>query len=80
MMRPGLTYEKMIAERGAIIVACNLALTVISGLAGQKIGVSAEQAKAEWTAGLLPGVALANSGVYAVNRAQERGCSYCYGG
>ncbi len=80
MMRPGLTYEKMIADRGAVIVACNLALTVISGMAGQRIGLSAEQAKAEWTAGLLPGVALAHSSVYAVNRAQEKGCTYCYGG
>lgn len=80
MMRPGLTYEKMIADRGAVIVACNLALTVISGMASQSAGVSAEQAKAEWTAGLIPGVALAHSGVYAVNRAQEKGCTYCYGG
>jgi hypothetical protein len=80
MMRPGLTYEKMISDRGAVIVACNLALTVISGMAGQRVGVSAEEAKAEWTAGLLPGVVLAHSGVYAVNRAQEKGCTYCYGG
>lgn len=80
MMRPGLTYEKMITDRGAVIVACNLALTVISGLAAKNAGVSAEEAKAEWTANLIPGVALAHSGVYAVNRAQEKGCTYCYGG
>lgn len=79
-MRPGLTYEKMISDRGAVIVACNLALTVISGIAAKNIGMSAEEAKAEWTAGLLPGVVTAHSGVYAVNRAQEKGCSYCYGG
>lgn len=80
MMRPGLTYEKMIADRGAIFVACNMALAVISSMVAQKAGVSAEQAKADFVSGLIPGVALAHSGVYAVNRAQEKGCSYCYGG
>jgi hypothetical protein len=79
-LRPGLTYEKMIADRGVILVACNLALTVLSGMGAEKIGVAKDQAKAEWEAGLLKGVALAASGVYAVNRAQEAGCTYCYGG
>ena len=79
-MRPGLTYEDMIARRGVVVVACNLALTVFSGIAGKQVGIPADQAKQEWTAGLLPGVALAPSGVYAVNRAQEKGCTYCYGG
>jgi intracellular sulfur oxidation DsrE/DsrF family protein len=29
---------------------------------------------------LLPGVHLAASGVYAVNRAQQAGCTYCFAG
>lgn len=78
--RPGLTYEQAIKDRGLIMVACNLALTVISGMAAPKAGVTADQAKAEWTANLLPGVVLAPSGVYAVSRAQEKSCTYCYGG
>jgi len=79
-MRPGLTYEQAIANRGLVMVACNLALTVLSEMAGKKVGVAAEQAKKDWEAGLLKGVYLAPSGVYAVNRAQQAGCSYCYGG
>lgn len=78
--RPGLTYEKLVTDRGVIVVACNLALTVISGMAAPKAGVTADQAKKEWTANILPGVDLAASGVYAVNRAQQAGCTYCYGG
>jgi hypothetical protein len=78
--RPGLTYEKEITDRGVIIVACNLALTVVSGMLAPKAGVTADQAKKEWTANILPGVNLAASGVYAVNRAQQAGCTYCYGG
>jgi hypothetical protein len=79
-MRPGLTYEQMMSNRGVIMVACNMALTVISGLAAPKAGVTPDVAKKDWAANLLPGVVLAPSGVYAVNRAQEVGCSYCYGG
>ena len=77
---PEVTYEKLATEHGVVLVACNMALTVISGMTAAKAGVTAEQAKKEWTAGLLPGVSLAASGVYAVHRAQGAGCTYCYGG
>lgn len=80
MLRPGLTYERAVADRGVIAVACGLALTVLSNVLGQRIGVGADAAKAEWTAGLIPGVHLSNSGVYAVNLAQEAGCAYCFAG
>jgi hypothetical protein len=78
--RPGLTYEQVMTTRPVIVTACNLALGVISGMAAPKAGVTADQAKAEWTANLLPGVNLVPSGVYAVNRAQESRCTYCNGG
>ncbi len=78
-LHEGLTYESM-AKGPYVLVACNLALTVLSQLTAPNAGVSAEQAKQEWTAGLIPGVFLAPSGVYAVSRAQETGCKYCYGG
>lgn len=77
---PGLTYEQAMAKNGIIMVACNMALTVLSGMLAPKAGVSAEQAKADWTAALLPGANLAPSGVYAVNRAQQAGCTYAFGG
>jgi len=77
---PGLTYEQAMAKNGVIMVACNMALTVLSGMVAPKAGVTAAQAKNDWTAALLPGVNLAASGVYAVNRAQQAGCSYAFGG
>jgi len=76
---PGLTYEQEM-KNGVIFVACNMALTVISGMAAPKAGVTADQAKKDFTAGLLPGVYLAASGVYAVNRAQQAGCTYAFAG
>ncbi len=78
--RPGLTYERAIAERGLIMCACNMALTVLSEMTAPKAGTTAEAAKKEWTANLLKGVNLVPSGVYAVNRSQEKGCAYCNGG
>jgi intracellular sulfur oxidation DsrE/DsrF family protein len=77
---PGLTYEQMMTTRGVVFTACNMALGAMSGMAAPKAGVTADQAKNEWTAHLIPGVYLAPSGVYVVNRAQEAGCTYCFGG
>jgi hypothetical protein len=77
---PGMTFDQEMSARGVILVACNMALTVISGMVAAKAGATADEAKKEWTAGLIPGVNLAASGVYAVNRAQQAGCGYCYGG
>jgi hypothetical protein len=78
-LREGMTYEKIMSS-GVIFVACNMALTVISGMAAPKAKVTADVAKKEFEAGLLPGSNLAASGVYAVNRAQQSQCTYCYGG
>ncbi|HEU4563444.1 MAG TPA: hypothetical protein VFS05_02300 [Gemmatimonadaceae bacterium] len=78
-LHPGLTYEQMMRS-GTIILACNLALSVFSSMAAPKAGVEPDEAKKEWQAGLIPGVVLVPSGVYAVSRAQERECTYCFGG
>jgi len=75
-----ISYAQLIAKPNVVVVACNLALTVISSMAAPKAGVTPEQAKQEFTAGVLPGVALAASGVYAVNRAQQAQCTYCFAG
>ena len=79
LARPGLTYEQVMTTRPVIMTACNVALTVLSGIAAAKAGVSADEAKKEWTANLLTGANLVPSGVYALNRAQQTGCTYCNG-
>ena len=43
-------------------------------------GTTPDAAYKEWVAALQPGVTLVPIGVLAVNRAQEKGCTYCYGG
>lgn len=77
MLYPGVTYQSLMATRPVIMTACSMALTVLSGMAAAGAGVSAEEAKAEWFAGLIPGVVAVPSGVYAVNRAQQAGCTFC---
>jgi intracellular sulfur oxidation DsrE/DsrF family protein len=76
---PGAELPTLVS-RGVIFTACNVALTVISGKLSGNAGVTPEAAKAEWVAALQPGVTLVPIGVLAVNRAQEKGCTYCYGG
>ena len=59
---------------------CDLALTVYSGFVAKNMNLSPEEVKKDWVAGLLPGVQAVPSGVWAVGRAQEKGCGYCYAG
>ncbi len=79
LMMAGMSIDKLQA-RGVGFTVCNMALTVISGMMASNAGVTADVAKKEWTAGVIPGMALVPAGVLAVNRAQEKGCSYCFAG
>jgi len=74
-----MALDRLIA-RGVFVGACNVALTVFSGMFAGNAGVTKEVALKEWTAGILPGISIIPSGTWGVNRAQERGCTYCTGG
>ena len=79
LMFPGMALEKLQA-RGALVTVCNVALNVLSGLTAQTAGLPKEGAKQEWLAGMFKDVYVVPSGVLAVNRAQKKGCTYCYAG
>jgi hypothetical protein len=77
---PDSAIDKLLAV-GATFTVCNIALTVLSGMAGGTVKVAGDAAKKEWTAGLIPGMNVVASGVLAVHRAQQKGgCTYCYAG
>ena len=76
---PDASLDKLVA-RGVHVTVCNVALTVLSSMLGKQAGMEPEAAKKEWTAHLIPGAVVVPSGVFAVNRAQEKGCTYCYAG
>lgn len=63
---------------GVIFCVCEMALTVYSAVAADMMKKDAAEVKKEWVAGILPGINLVPSGVWAVGRAQEKGCGYCY--
>ncbi len=76
---PGLGIAELI-KSGVLVGACDVALTVYSAGAAQKMGMEAAAVKKEWIAGLLPGVQVVPSGVLGVAHAQELGCNYCFAG
>ena len=63
---------------GIMFCVCNVALTTQSAKIAISLNQDADTIKKEWIAGLIPDVALMPSGVWAVGRAQEHGCGYCY--
>ena len=76
---PGLGVAELL-KSGVLIGACDVALTVYSAGAAAKMGMDAAAVKKEWVAGLFPGIQVVPSGVMAVGRAQEHGCTYCFAG
>lgn len=76
---PGLGIAELL-KSGVLVGACYVALTVYSSGAAQKMSMDPAAVKAEWIAGLLPGVQVVPSGVLGVARAQEMGCAYCFAG
>lgn len=67
-------------DSGVMFGVCEIALTVYSAVVAEGMKLNAEEVRKEWVAGILPGIQVVPSGVWAINRAQERGCSYCFAG
>ncbi len=64
-------------ESGVQFVVCDAAMTVYSAAAAGNDG-DAATVKKEWVGGVFPGIHIVPSGVWAVGRAQEKGCAYCF--
>lgn len=67
-------------QKGVMFCVCNAAITVYSSAIAQGMNMNAEDVKKDWMNGLLPGIQVVPSGVWAVGRAQEHGCAYCFAG
>ncbi len=80
MMNTDASADKMVKMPGVVIGVCGFAIKVLSGMAAKGAGVTPEVAAQEWTAGVIPGAMVVPSGVLAVGRAQEHGCTYCFAG
>ncbi len=67
-------------ERGALFCVCNLAIQVYSGAISNQVGIDSNVVYKDIIDGLLPGIQLVPSGVWALGRAQENGCGYIFAG
>jgi intracellular sulfur oxidation DsrE/DsrF family protein len=76
---PGISIENLLAS-GALFGACNMAIKFYSGVVAKSMNMSADDIANDWRANLIPGVQVVPSGVWAVNRVQEHGCTYCFAG
>jgi intracellular sulfur oxidation DsrE/DsrF family protein len=65
---------------GVMFCVCNAALTVHSAVLAKTLNLDADAVHQEVVAGVLPGIQIVPSGVWAVGRAQEAGCAYCFVG
>jgi intracellular sulfur oxidation DsrE/DsrF family protein len=76
---PGLGIAELL-KSGVLVGLCDVALTVNSSGAAQKMNMDPAAVKKEWIAGLLPGIQVVPSGVLGVAHSQELGCAYCFAG
>ena len=68
-------------KSGVLVGVCDMAMTFYSAkVFAPKFNMDAAAIKKDWVAAVLPGIQIVPSGVLAVNRAQEHGCTYCYAG
>lgn len=65
---------------GVMFCVCDAALTVYSAALAQGMGKDAAEVKKDWVSGVLPGIQIVPSGVWALGRAQEKGCGYIFAG
>ncbi len=76
---PGMSVDQLM-KSGVLFGMCDMALTVQSKSFAQKMNMDPAEVKNDWVAGIFPGIQIVPSGVLAVNRAQEHGCTYCFAG
>lgn len=67
-------------ENGVLFSVCSAAITVFSNTVADKLNLPPEDVKTDWMKSLLPGIQPVPSGVWALGRAQEKGCSYIFAG
>jgi hypothetical protein len=63
---------------GVMFCVCDAAISVNSAVVAGNMKMDPAEVRKDWMAGLLPGIMPVPSGVWAVGRAQEHKCAYCF--
>jgi intracellular sulfur oxidation DsrE/DsrF family protein len=67
-------------KRGVMFCVCDMAITAFTARLADTQKQDPSEIKAEWLKSLLPNIHVVPSGVWALGRAQEHGCAYCFAG
>jgi intracellular sulfur oxidation DsrE/DsrF family protein len=81
---PGIGEVKIgineLQSNGVMFCVCSAAMTVYSSAVAGMMKLEAADVFKDFNAGLLPGIQPVPSGVWALGRAQEKGCGYIFAG
>jgi hypothetical protein len=71
---------ELFQKRGGRIAVCSRAVKSMSEGIAAKYKLKKEATLKEFMDNVVPGIQLMPSGIWALNRAQELGCTFCFGG
>jgi hypothetical protein len=75
IVNPEASLESLLAS-GAVILVCNRAGRNLAARMAKQFNRDVEEVRAEVREGILPGLVWQPSGIYAIHRAQEVGCTF----
>jgi len=67
-------------DDGVMFCVCQMAIAVFTARAAEAAKMNVDDVRKDWMAGMLPNIQPVPSGVWAVGRAQEKGCGYVFAG
>jgi intracellular sulfur oxidation DsrE/DsrF family protein len=67
-------------KSGVLFCVCQAAMTVYGNVVAGSMQLKANDVISDWTNNLIPGIQPVPSGVWALGRAQEKGCGYVFAG
>ena len=80
MPLPPIQGIKDLQKRGSLFCVCDLATKVYGSAVAKKMNLNPDEVYQEMVKGILPGVKLVPSGVWALGRAQNNNCAYIFAG
>ena len=80
MPLPPIQGIKDLQARGSLFCVCDLATKVYGSAVAKKMNLNPDDVYSEMVDGILPGIQLVPSGVWALGRAQNMNCAYIFAG
>ena len=80
MPLPPIQGIKDLQARGSLFCVCDLATKVYGSAVAKKMNLNPDDVYSEMVEGILPGIQLVPSGVWALGRAQNMNCAYIFAG